>query len=248
MSTQRTTVEAWEAASIADKFMFLEENGYDTDLRESAWDALPEDVQLTFSLSFEEGGGAFDGEGEGEGVEIEEPSATPEYDPMGQVAPLDPNAPQSPNAPNGPVGPDGAPAKKKYAARLEAMGRAAVGVELPLELHQMMLAAAKADKDIAISAWVRKTWAIAVNALDLTKDDPTDTDPGPKGPRQIPWKFDISQLEEKAARASSTRGLSDEEKAKKKEVVKAAQKDQRALVAQLLAEHKAKLASAAGKA
>lgn len=137
----------------------------------------------------------------------------------------------TPQPPNG--SPDNALSteakESKYNARLKALGRAAVGLEVPLELHEMMLLAAKADNDIAISAWVRKAFANAVNALDLRKEDGTS------------WKFDIKILDDRPARASSTKNLPPEEKAKVEAKRKEAAKDQRALVARLLLNHKRKL-------
>lgn len=138
------------------------------------------------------------------------------------------------------AGPEGAPPNgttpagdklSAYKQRLQELGREGVGAEIPLELADMMRAAAKARGDIALSAWIRLAFAEAVNAAGLTHVvDGASTD----------WKFDTKRLEETKAR-TSTRNLSPEEKKEKAEKAKAEAVDQRALVRRLLAEHRSKV-------
>src|SRR5438046_823740 len=95
-----------------------------------------------------------------------------------------------------------------YKKRQQELGIEGVGAEIPTDLADMIRAAAKASGDIAIASWVRKTFAEAVNALNLVHPDTKE-----------PWVYDISKLELRSAKAS-TRGLTDEQKAAKLEVKK----------------------------
>lgn len=131
---------------------------------------------------------------------------------------------------------------KSYKERMIEQGLdPSLGV--PQELADMMRAAAKKQGDISVASWYRLAWADAVNAAGLThtvtKEDGTEV--------EEPWQFDKSRLEEKKARAS-TKNLTPEEKEKAKQEKKVEQKEERDLVKQLLAEHRAKLAAARGQA
>jgi hypothetical protein len=119
-----------------------------------------------------------------------------------------------------------------YKKRMQELGREGIGAEIPVELADMMRAAAKQQGDIALTAWIRLAWADAVNAAGLIKKDEAGKD--------VAWTFDKASLEATQAR-TSTRGLSDAEKAKRKEEKQQEEKDQKSLVKRLLQEHRAKL-------
>jgi hypothetical protein len=131
--------------------------------------------------------------------------------------------------------------QSKYKARLAALGRDAMGAEIPLQLADMMRAAAFAAGDVAIAAWIRLAWADAVNAANLTHEVTAED-----GTVTVePWKFDKASLDVTTAR-TSTRGLTEEQKKAKAQEKKVAEKEEKDLVKQLLAEHRAKLAAAKG--
>ena len=144
------------------------------------------------------------------------------------------NGKPDPNAP--------APTTKKYSEVMKEKGiDPSLGVVQ--ELADMMRAAAKADGDISVASWYRKAWANAVNSANLTHEVEHTDENGVVTKSIEPWIFDLTRLELKGAR-TSTRNLTPQQKEKLKAKKQEEAKEERTLVAQLLADHKAKLAKA----
>lgn len=173
----------------------------------------------------------------------EEETSTPAYS-------ATPTASDSAPEPNG-TAPAEAAKISAYKKRMMELGREGQGAEIPVELADMMRAAAKQQGDIALTAWIRIAWATAVNAANLTHEvEVTDANLKNYPEHKVgdkfteDWKFDLASLEATQAR-TSTRGMTEEQKKKKKEEKQAEEKDQKALVKRLLEEHRAKLKGAA---
>lgn len=131
-------------------------------------------------------------------------------------------------------------AKKKYSDRMKEAGLdPSLGV--PQELADMMRAAAKAQGDISVASWYRLAWANAVNAANLQHEVTVTNADGTTTVTTELWQFDVTKLEQRTAR-TSTAHLSPEDKLKTQEKKKAEQKEERTLIAELLAAHRAKLA------
>lgn len=82
-----------------------------------------------------------------------------------------------------------AQAVSAYATRNAKLGVDVIGAEIPLELSQMMHAAA-AKAGVKLSTWVRESWANAVNASLLTHEvDGVN----------VAWLFDLDLLDPKLA-------------------------------------------------
>ena len=118
-----------------------------------------------------------------------------------------------------------------YRKRLNEKGLDAFPLEAPKELVDMLRVAAEKAGGLALAALTRKLIATHVNSLDLTHE---------VDGKLVPWKFDVSKLDEARSR-TSTRGLTEEQKKARAEQQKQNQKAERELVKQLLAAHRAKL-------
>lgn len=127
-----------------------------------------------------------------------------------------------------------------YRKRLNEKGLDAFPLEAPKELVDMLRVACEKRGGLALAALTRELIVDYVNSLDLTHIDTTLDASSPNYNTPIPWKFDKSRLNETRTR-TSTRGMTEEQKTARKEVQKQSAKQERELVKQLLAAHRAKL-------